>query len=398
MKAKFSLIAYVKGKRITIDTTEKNLQSPEGATKFYLRYTDENGKRRDQTLGSHFAHARAEVSRREAARDYERRTGEKFPSVEKKTNEQPLEQIHGLLSSQIATWLDKKRITPGMARTTCDRYERGLTLFQVFVKQMKEKGIRQIKSAKDVGPEDAFRFSNYLRNERKLAPRTTFNYFRYLMMFQKGIGCDLKIPVKQWGEPPKRKPQAYTQEQLDALFLCATSEESLLFKSLLFSGMRNKELANLTYADIDFKDTIWSVQPKNGWEVKSKAAVRGIPIPRFHTKDIHERMILLKRSEQDLVFPNERGKVHNYFLEILKDLSVKAGVTGRVDIHKFRSTCATTWLREGVDVFEVARRLGHSDLKTIQQYIEMVNLQSKATQDQTTKTFARFDRIREVGA
>ena len=45
MKAKFSLLAYVSGKRITLNLAHKNLTPPEGATKFYLRYTDENGKR-----------------------------------------------------------------------------------------------------------------------------------------------------------------------------------------------------------------------------------------------------------------------------------------------------------------------------------------------------------------
>lgn len=397
MKSKFSLLAAASGKRVTMDVTCKNPQPFPNASKYYLRYTDENGKRHDDPLGANFFHALAELRTREARQDYERKTGEKFP--EKKTDgDDEVEPVSGTLMVQIDKWIGQKRITPGMAQTTCERYLRGLTLFKQYVTFAKLHGIHKITCAKDVTREDAFRFSAYLREQCKLGPRTAFNYFRYLMMFQKGVGCDLKIPVKQWGEPPKRKPQAYTQEQLDALFLHATSEESLLFKSFLFSGMRNKELANLTYGDIDFRNTVWSVQPKLGWEVKSKAAVRGIPVPRFHTKDMQERMLRMKRCETDLVFPNERGEVHNYYLEILKDLSKLAGVKGRVDIHKFRSTCATTWLRDGVDPFEVARRLGHSDLKTLQQYIEMVNLASKETQDQTTKTFARFDTIREVGA
>ena len=100
-------------------------------------------------------------------------------------------------------------------------------------------------------------------------------------------------------------------------------------------------------------------------------------------------------SPEDFVFPDEDGKVDHWNLSILKDLSKRAGLTGRVDIHKFRSTCATMWLRDGVDVLEVARRLGHGDLKTIRQYVEMVNLESQATMEQTTKTFARFDTIRQ---
>jgi integrase len=387
MKAKFSLVAYVSGKRITLDTSKKNLQPPVGATKFYLRYTDENGKRHDDALGDDFAYAWAEIRTREARQEYEQKTGEKLP--EKKTEVTPVKPKGTPVTVAIRDWLEQKRITPGIAQSTVNLYGFGLAKFEEFAKG-------RIANVEGITKEDLFRFATYLREERerKLGPRTVSNYFAYMIIFLKGLGIHLHIPVRQYGKPPKRKPQAYTQEQLDALFLVATAEESLLFKSYLFSGMRNKELAHLTYADINFKHSIWTVQPKDDWRVKSKDSVRAVPVPPFHTKDIQERMILGHRSGDDLVFPNDHGKVHNWNLTILKKLSKRAGVVGRVDIHKFRSTCATMWLRDRVDVLEVARRLGHGDLKTVQQYIEMVNLESNETMEQTTKTFARFGTIR----
>lgn len=386
MKAKFSLLAYAKGKRLTLDISRKNLQPPPGTTKFYLRYTDSNGLRRDEPLGDNFAHALAEVRTREARQEYEEKTGEKLP--EKKTEPVPDKPKGVSLRVSIRNWLEQKRITPGIAAGTVKNYTFGLARFQEFAEG-------RIHSVQDMTREEMFRFAAHLREKHELSRRTTFNYFLDVMIFLKASGVHLHIPIKQWGEPPKRKPQMYTQEQLDALFLAASAEESLLFKSFLFSGMRNKELAHLTYGDIDFKHSIWSVQPKEGWSTKSDHSVRSVPVPPFHTKDIRERMIRHARTETDLVFPDEWNRAHNYYLTILKKLSKRAGVTGRVDIHKFRSTCATLWLRDGVDVLEVARRLGHSDLKTVQQYIEMVNLESKETMEQTTKTFARFDTIRQ---
>jgi integrase len=386
MKAKFSLLAYAQGKRITLDIAKKNLQPPEGTTKFYLRYTGEDGKRHDDPLGDNFAYALAEVRTREARQEYEQKTGEKLPVPEKKTESTPDKPRGTALKAAIQEWLERKRITPGIAPSTVKLYGFGLAQFEEFARG-------RIVNVQDITREDLFRFATHLREERKrkLSQRTVSNYFAYMIIFLKGVGIHLNIPVKQYGKPPKRKPQAYTREQLDALFLIATAEEGLLFKSYFYSGMRNKELAHLTYGDIDFKHSVWWVQPKDDWRVKSEHSVRWIPVPPFHTKDIRERMLLGHRSESDFVFPNDQGKVHNWNLTILKKLSERAGIVGRVDLHKFRSTCATTWLRDGVDVLEVARRLGHGDLKSIQQYIEMVNVESKETMNQTTKTFAPFD-------
>ncbi len=389
MKAKFSLLAYASGKRTTLDITKKNLQRPVGATAFYLRYTDENGKRHDDPLGNNFPHALAEVRRMEAAQEYEQKTGEKLP--EKKTDLTSEESGNTPLTDAIRDWLEQKRITPGMAVGTIKIYGFALATFKEFAKG-------RIKKVQDVTREEVFRFSAYLRDERKLKPRSVFHYCRVITIFLKGVNFPLVITSKQLGEPPKRKPQAYSQEQLDVLFLAAKGDEGLLFKSFLFTGLRNKELAHLTYGDINFKHSIWTVQPKGDWHTKSRDSVRWIPVPAFHTKDIRERMVKDKRTETDLIFPGKRGNVHGDYLRLLKEVSVMAGIKGRVDIHKFRSTCATMWLRDGVDVLEVARRLGHSDLKTVQQYIEMVKLESKETMEQTTKTFARFDTIREVGA
>jgi integrase len=384
-KPRYSLWAYVRGEgRVRVALNKKNSGAPQGATTYYLRYT-ENGKRHDESLGTDFAYAVAEARRRDGVQEYEKLTGEKFP--EKKT-EPGLQKSKGTpLGVATQNWLEQKRITPGIAQSTIALYGFGLAKFERFAKG-------HIQNVQDVTREDLFRFAAHLREQEKLSRRTASNYFRYMIIFLKGVGIHLNIPVSQWGEPPKRKPQAYSQEQLDALFLVASEEESLIFKTFLFSGMRNKELANLTYADIDFKHSIWTIQPKDGWSTKSDDSVRSVKLPEFHTKEIQERMTCQRRCEDDLVFPDERGRVQNYYLTILKKLSKRAGVRGRVDIHKFRSTCATMWLRDGVDVLEVARRLGHSDLKTVQQYIEMVNLESKETTEQTNKTFARFDTMR----
>src|ERR1700722_16501238 len=247
MKAQYTLYAYVPGfgrKRISL--AKKNVKPPEGATTFYLRYRDETGERHNDSLGTDFRVAVEEVLTRQAARDFEEKTGRPLP-VEKKTAKTERAALSGVMKD----WLEQKRIAPGIASSTIPTYTYALKKFEEFANG-------KILNVQDIKREDLFRFSLHLLEEQKLSRRTASHYFACMIIFLKGVGINLHIPVKQWGVPPKRKPQAYTQEQLDSLFLVATAEESLLFKSYLFSGMRNKELAHLTYGDIDFKHSIWN--------------------------------------------------------------------------------------------------------------------------------------------
>jgi integrase len=381
MKAKYSLLAYVSGKRITVKIKKGAAQMPEGATRFYVRYTDASGRRRDRALGNDFQEALAEVRTLDARTEYERKTGEKLPAL-------PLSQKK-TLREEVREWLDLKAMTPGIAPSTVKTYEKGMKHFLVFA----AKENPPVYSSTEVTRETVFRFAAHLRAQ-DYKPLTVHDYFAQVLIFLKARNVHLGIPRKQWGKPAPRKAQKYTDEELDALFLHANSEESLIFKSFLFSGLRNQELANLTYGDINFKTSVWTVQPKHNWETKSDDSVRWVPVPRFHTEDIRERRIQKERKENDLVFPNRLEKRHINYIQLLHKVAQKAGLTGRVDIHKFRSTCATRWLRDGIDVLEVARRLGHANLATIRQYIEMVDKESQAVMDRTSKTFERFDTLR----
>lgn len=55
---------------------------------------------------------------------------------------------------------------------------------------------------------------------------------------------------------------------------------------------------------------------------------------------------------------------------LLKKIGAKAGVTG-VHAHRYRRTCATMALRNGMPVEMVSKMLGHEDIKTTQIYLDL---------------------------
>jgi len=60
-----------------------------------------------------------------------------------------------------------------------------------------------------------------------------------------------------------------------------------------------------------------------------------------------------------------------------------------VDLHKFRATAATTWLRskelggKGWDIGFVRQQLGHADLASIEHYIALVRSDELAMKEPT---------------
>ena len=77
----------------------------------------------------------------------------------------------------------------------------------------------------------------------------------------------------------------------------------------------------------------------------------------------------------------------------MKRVAARAGVTGRVDDHKFRSTAITRWLRDGNSVQDVMLWVGHKDLNTILRYAAKLNVRKAETLQKASGAFAQFQAI-----
>lgn len=257
----------------------------------------------------------------------------------------------------------------------------------------------------DVNRSDIMAFKLHLMERKsedgsKLSPRSLFNNFLNVSVFFKWAGCPfigMGIRKGDWFPKPEREPEAYTEDEMKALFTAANEEERLILKSFLNSGFRTGELAHLTYGDIDFQNSIWAVRPKvnvgNGqteWKPKTTESQREVAIHPDITKRILSRKKARAASDTDLVFPNTEGNPDQHLIRIVKRVAKRAKVTGRVDDHKFRSTAITLWLQAGHTVPDVMKWVGHVDPKTILRYAAKINLRRAETRAKITKTFDSF--------
>lgn len=138
----------------------------------------------------------------------------------------------------------------------------------------------------------------------------------------------------------------------------------------IMTGMRISEVMALTWNDIDFKwQTIsinksWDYQNGGGFKpTKNKSSVRTIRVNQILLDELHQ----LKGNDSKMVFKNQRGlipsnnAVNKTLRNILAELNIKKQ---DFNFHSLRHTHVAYLLSQGVDIYAISKRLGHSDLST----------------------------------
>ncbi len=234
----------------------------------------------------------------------------------------------------------------------------------------------------EIVPEDILKFQKAL-SERGMSARTVSNRHTNVKTFLRFLGHDLKgLP-----RPPrydKTMPEIFTDKELNALFEAVVSpRESLLFRLLLQTGVREQEAMYLEWADIDAKRKLLKLQSKvKRWGFRLKDfEERELPL----SDDLLNRLEDYKRRHagpSTLVF-EKNGKPDGHMLRTLKRLVRAAGLNceqcekcqGKARecenwyLHKFRATYCTKLLRSGFDLRTVQQMMGHSDLASTMRYL-----------------------------
>jgi site-specific recombinase XerD len=156
----------------------------------------------------------------------------------------------------------------------------------------------------------------------------------------------------------------FSSVEIDALrFACRTTKERAIVEVLISSGVRVSELTGLTVQDVNLGDL--SVHVKNGKGGKERTVYIN-DLARTHLqaylgeRDLVESNLFLNKRREQL---NAGGVRH-----ILNEIGKRAGVDN-VHPHRFRRTFATGMANRGMDIQEIRKLLGHSDINTTLQYV-----------------------------
>lgn len=223
----------------------------------------------------------------------------------------------------------------------------------------------------DVDRSDLLRYSAFLRDIKKLQPRTVYNKFENLMSFLKANGRRGLVSKNDWPRYVEDEPEIYEREDLDKFFEACAGDERLWFEFFLMTGLREQEVMYSTWNDLNLNRAVVTVhyKPQYGWSPKAYKG-REIPIPDKLVKSLRSW-----RKEVDpacpLLFPTAGCKPKLDFLDCCKAIAKRAKLNpDDCWLHKFRATFATWALWGGVDLRTVQQWMGHSDMESTMRYLK----------------------------
>lgn len=160
------------------------------------------------------------------------------------------------------------------------------------------------------------------------------------------------------GQPTQKKdiPKYFDKEHIhELLSKIENHEERMLVQTLWMSGLRVTEVISFKKRDIDFKNKIITVR----WLKSRKYNERKVPI---HSALVQMLAIYTGNMNlDDVVFPITRQRAW----QITKK-------TCNTNPHTFRHSFAVNYLREGGNIVNLFRILGHSKIQTTMEYLRIV--------------------------
>ena len=176
----------------------------------------------------------------------------------------------------------------------------------------------------------------------------------------------VKMPILE-----KKVLPALTSEEVKAILrTCEYERDKALVLFLLDSGVRASELCALNVGDVDGEG---AVTVRKGKGAKGRLTYIGA-----RTRKQLLRYFALERGGKpeagEPLFVSQRGGGRLTYwglAELLKRLRKASGVKGCAP-HAFRRTMAIHSLRNGMNIYLLARMLGHADITVLRHYLDIV--------------------------
>jgi integrase len=195
--------------------------------------------------------------------------------------------------------------------------------------------------------------------------RQVFNY-----AFKHGI-FDGPNPVKKVKSPKvdNKRLRFLTREEAETLLDELKKESKEMWEMALLSlhcGLRASEIFRLTWIDLAIENGL--ITAKNSKGKKTRYS--------YMTDQIKEMLRNKKVGKpNDLLYPapggNQRREIPRIYESVVRNLKFNEGVTDRRDkvvFHTLRHTYASWLVQQGVDLYVVKDRLGHSTMAMTERY------------------------------
>ena len=274
----------------------------------------------------------------------------------------------------------------GYADNTMELYRRGLNEFGQY---LKDKGVDDLRN---VSRQTAIDYHAHIMagpqamETKAIKLRAVKRLFEYLT--DKNLLLINPVEGLQETFRQKRKigPVLTIQEvqkvlQQPNMGLRTGIRDRAIMEILYATGIRAGELRTLEVYDVDLKEEVLFVRKGKGRKQRvvplGKNAAQYLREylekvrPRWAKKNPKERRLILSSSGLPITHGNVSANLYMH--------TRNAGVKKGASPHMFRRSCATHLIQNGADIRYVQKLLGHSNLKTTQQYTKVMPVEVKKT-------------------
>lgn len=174
-------------------------------------------------------------------------------------------------------------------------------------------------------------------------------------------------PMPKMPRRPALIKTALTPAQLRQLLRNADARETVIVLMLLDTGVRASELCRIDVEHIDIVNGRIKVRGKWNKERWVYIGARTVKtLLRYWTANGIEQGAAIRNER------NARRMTRNGLFRTLRRMAQRARVEG-VSPHSLRRTFAVFHLRNGVDLYTLARLMGHEDIATLKVYLDLAD-------------------------
>lgn len=271
-----------------------------------------------------------------------------------------------------------------------DNYQNSLNSIKKFVKEELLKKSNTLLFT-EITPGWLQRYEEYMKKSGK-STTTISMYIRALRaIFNTAISNgDISSKIYPFGKEKtkykvssvKKVKKTLQQSELKKLFEATGSPEQERARDFFFfsyncSGMNFKDIANLSYGQVDGNRLkFFRKKTENTTSEQTEISVYLTPfahdvINKYGNPDKSSGTLIFDIIRRDMSAENKQKAIKNFTRSVnqgLKKLAKKVGIDENISTYYARHSFSTNAIRSGASMELVSEQLGHSNLKTTQNY------------------------------
>ena len=271
-----------------------------------------------------------------------------------------------------------------------DNYQNSLSSLKKFVSTQKKKNA-DILLFTEITPDWLQRYEEYMKSNSK-STTTISMYLRALRaVFNAAIANgDINNKIYPFGKEKtkykiakvRKVKKSLKQSELKKLFEATGSPEQERARDFFFfsyncSGMNFKDIANLSYGQVDGNRLkFFRKKTENTAFEQTEISVYLTPfahdvINKYGNPNKSSGTLIFDIIRRDMSAEDKQKAIKNFTRSVnqgLKKLAKKVGIDENISTYYARHSFSTNAIRSGASMELVSEQLGHSNLKTTQNY------------------------------